>query len=531
MPEAVASARRALDLAPDDAGAHYNLGILLNEMNKPGDAVACYHRALELEPDYPGARNNLGNALRKQGKLTEAIDCFRRALELEPDFAEAHNNLGGALKDQGQLSEALACYRRALELKPDFAGAHSNLLAALQYQTGITPAELAEAHAGYHHRHATALRSADELNENDHDHHRPLRVGFVSPDLGPHPVGYFLVRVLENLNRKHCETTCYSDRTFQNPLTRRLQAAATQWHDVSGMSDQRLAGQIRTDRVDILFDLAGHSAHNRMLVFARKPAPVQVTWLGYEGTTGLEAMDYLLADRFVAPEGSQAHFCERLLLMPENYVCYDPPAAAPAVGELPALRNAHVTFGSFNNPVKINTGVLSVWARILRQLPESRLILKYRGLGDGHVRQRILDVFSAAQVSPERIALLPHGSYADYLATYNDVDIALDTFPFSGSATTCEGLWMGVPVITCPGETFASRHSLSHLSNLGLEEAIASDPDEYVNLAHALAGDAPRLATLRAGLRERMDASPLCDGQRFADNLLGLLRGISKRDT
>ena len=351
-------------------------------------------------------------------------------------------------------------------------------------------------------------------------------MGFVSPDLGWHPVGHLLVRVLENLNQGPCETICYSDRIVKDELTHRFQAAATRWRDVAGMSDQRLAEQIREDRIDVLFDLAGHTACNRLLVFARKPAPIQITWLGYEGTTGLEAMDYLLADRYVAPEGSESHFSERVLRMPENYVCYDPAATAPAVGDLPALRQGHVTFGSFNNLAKINRGVLVVWARILGRLPESRLLLKYTGFSDEQVRRRILEPFSAAGVSSERVALLPFSLYPEYMATYNKVDIALDPFPFSGSATTCDALWMGVPVITCPGETFASRHGLSHLSGVGLTETIAQDLDEYVELAVALAADLPRLAMLRAGLRERMAASPLCDGKRFAGNLLALLREI-----
>ena len=253
----------------------------------------------------PTAHNNLGNALKDQGKLDEAVACYRRALELKPDFAEAHNNLGNALKDQGKLDEAIACYRRALELKPDYAEAHSNLLCTLQYCAGVTPAALAEAHAEYDRRHAAPLRGAVAQHENVRDPHGRLRLGFVSPDLGRHPVGYFLVRVLENLSQERHETICYSDRIVKDDLTHRLQAAATQWRDVFGMSDERLAEQIRADRIDILFDLAGHTAHNRLLVFARKPAPIQITWIGYEGTTGLAAMDYLLADRYVVPAGTE----------------------------------------------------------------------------------------------------------------------------------------------------------------------------------------------------------------------------------
>ncbi len=354
-----------------------------------------------------------------------------------------------------------------------------------------------------------------------------LRLGFVSPDLGRHPVGYFLVRVLENLSREQYETICYSDRIVKDDLTHRLQAAATQWRDVIGMSDQRLAEQIRADRIDILFDLAGHTAHNRLLVFARKPAPIQITWIGYEGTTGLAAMDYLLADRHVVPRRKRA------LLS----------GACPAdAGRLSVLRSAGRSTAGRSAAVvgrrdmrpsaastisaKITPEVVAVWAEILRRAPTARLVLKYRGLGDPTVKRRYLDLFAGHDVEPQRLELLPSSSYAEYLATYHQVDVALDPFPFSGSATTCEALWMGVPVVTCPGETFASRHSLSHLSNVGLTETIARDLDEYVELAVSLAGDLPRLAALRAGLRQRMAASPLCDGKRFATSLASMLHEV-----
>jgi predicted O-linked N-acetylglucosamine transferase (SPINDLY family) len=262
------------------------------------------------------------------------------------------------------------------------------------------------------------------------------------------------------------------------------------------------------------------------LVFARKPAPIQITWIGYEGTTGLATMDYLLADRYVVPEGTEQYYREHVLRMPDGYLCYDPPAAAPPVGPPPSLAKGYTTFGSFNNLAKITPEVVAVWAKILRRAPTTRLVLKYRGLGDPTVKQRYLDLFAAHDVGPQRLELLPWTSYAEYLETYHEVDVALDPFPFSGSATTCDALWMGVPVVTCPGETFASRHSLSHLSNVGLTETIAHDLDEYVELAVVLAADLPRLSGLRAGLRQRMAASPLCDGKRFATHLESILRAV-----
>ena len=524
--EAVACYRRAVQLKADYTEAYCNLGNALKDQGNLLEAVACYRRAVELKPDYADAHNNLGVALQDQGRLEEPVACYRRAVELNPDFAKAHNNLGNVLNNQGKPDEALACYRRAMDLKPDLAEAHSNLLFTLQHCAGVTPAALAEAHAQYDRQHAAGLRGTIVPPENGGDHRVPLRLGFVSADLGRHPVGYFLVGVLENLSRQQHETICYSDRIGKDDMTHRLQLAATHWHDVNGMSDQRLAEQIRTDRIDILFDLAGHTAHNRLLVFARKPAPIQVTWAGYVGTTGLKAMDYLLADRYEVPPGAEGYYQEQVLRMPEGYVCYDPPDYAPPVGPLPALEHGRMTFASFNKPAKITPQAIEVWARILRRLPEARLVLKYQGWNDSGVTRRFTEMFVDQGIDPGRLEFLGYSPHAELLAHYNHIDMALDPFPYSGGLTTCEALWMGVPVVTCPGETFAGRHSLSHLSNVGLAETIAHDFDDYVELAVSLAGDLPRLAELRAGLRPRMAASPLCDGKRFAADLASVLHDV-----
>jgi predicted O-linked N-acetylglucosamine transferase (SPINDLY family) len=579
LDEAVACYCRARELKSDYAEAHNNLGVAFQDQGKLDEAVACYRRALELKSDYAEAHSNLGHALKDQGSLDDAVSSCRRALELKPNYAAAQNNLGNALKDQGNLDDAVACYRRALELKPDFAQAHSNLLAALQYRDDVTPTVLAEVHAEYDRRHAAPLGgdaaatvhgglspsavggqahfSALGVHEKKHpvgrkmsqspaayerlraaqhasvgDRHGRLRLGFVSPDLGRHPVGYFLVRVLENLRQTgkgeniRVETICYSDRIVKDDLTRRLQAAATQWRDTTGTSDQRLAEPIRSDAVDILFDLAGHTAHNRLLMFARKPAPIQITWLGYVGTTGLRAMDYILADGRQIPPESEVHYREKVLRLPDGYVCFDAPEDAPPVGPLPAWDRGQVSLGCFHNPAKITPRVIEIWARILRRLPTARLVFKYKGWNDRGVAWRYAEMFAAQAIDPGRVEFLGWSPHAELLAAYQDIDLALDPFPYSGGLTTCEALWMGVPVVTCPGETFASRHSLSHLTNVGLTETIAQDLDQYVELAVRLAGDLPQLAALRDGLRQRMAASPLCDGKRFAANLTYMMQRV-----
>jgi predicted O-linked N-acetylglucosamine transferase (SPINDLY family) len=451
-------------------------------------------------------------------------------LELKPDFADARSNLGNMLKDQRRLDEAVECFRRAAELAPDRADVCSNVLLTLQYRPGTTLADLAAAHAEYDRLHAAPLRTARPY-ENDRDPQRRLRLGFVSADFGRHPVGYFLVRVLENLGPTQCETVCYSDRTVADDLSERLRTAAAVWRDASGASDERLAAEIRADRIDILFDLAGHTAKNRLPVFARKPAPLAITWAGYVGTTGLTAIDYILADRYQIPPGAEVHYREQVLRMPDGYVCYDPSGDAPPVGPLPALAAGQVSFGCFNNLAKIGPQVVVVWADVLRRVPRSRLVLKYKGIDDPAVAQGLAAEFAGRGIDPQRVVCLGRSPHAELLAAYNQVDLALDPFPYSGGLTTCEALWMGVPIVTCPGETFAGRHSLSHLANVGLTETVARDFDEYVEIAASLAGDLPRLAALRARLRERMAASPLCDGRRFAANLMTLLRDVWRQWT
>jgi protein O-GlcNAc transferase len=525
LDEALASYQRALDLKPEYPEAIANFGNIFKEEGKLDEAAACYERALELKPTMAEVFNGLGAVLKEQGKLGAALVCHRRALELDPTYADAYSNLGSVLWELGKMDEAAACQRRALELKPH-PQAHSNLLLTLQYCPGLNLSDIAAAHAKYQQVHAAPLLASWKPHTNDRDTHRRLRLGFVSPDFGRHPVGFFLTRALENLDPGACNTICYSDRISKDDMTKRLQAAASIWRDVNGMTDHDLAEMVREDRIDILFDLAGHTGKNRLLVFARKPAPVQVTWMGYAGTTGVTAIDYLLADEREIPRGVEEHFVEKILRMPDGYVCYAPPSYAPSVSPLPACNNGYVTFGSFNNPAKITPRVVEVWAAILGRVPHSRLVLKYRGISDDSVALRMKNGFAEQGIDPARIECFGWSPHHLLLEEYNRLDLALDPFPYNGGLTTCEALWMGVPVITCPGETFVSRHSLSHLTAVGLTGTIARTFDEYVELAVSLAADLPMLTSLRATLRDRMAASPLCDGHRFAENLMRLLRDV-----
>jgi predicted O-linked N-acetylglucosamine transferase (SPINDLY family) len=524
--EAIAILGRAIALRPDLAEAHSNLGNVLKEQRKYDEAIAAYRRAIALRPDHAASHSNLGVTLKEKGDLEGAVAALRRAAALDPDHAEVLNNLSSTLLAQGDHEGAERYCRRALELRPGYVAAHSNLLMCSQYQSGVTLAGLARAHAEWDERHAARYRGGWKPFALDRSPDRPLRLGFVSPDLGRHPVGFFLARVLENLDPRTCASVCYHCRAVRDDMTERLRAAATEWHEAAGLDDDALAARFRADRIDILFDLSGHTADGRLLVFARRPAPIQVSWIGYVGTTGLKAMDYILADRYHVPPEAEPHYCERVLRMPDGYVCYDPPVEAPAVGPLPAQERGFVTFGCFNNAAKLTPEVIALWAEVVKAVPGARLLLAAAALGGAAVRARIASAFAAAGGDPERLEFEGALPWTRLLDLYNRVDIALDPFPYSGGLTTCEALWMGVPVVTLPGETFASRHSFSHLSNVGLSETVARDRQHYVYIAARLAGDMHYLAAIRGGLRDQMAHSPLCDGPRFARKLMELLRSV-----
>jgi predicted O-linked N-acetylglucosamine transferase (SPINDLY family) len=526
LDEALDAYRRALALRPDFFDALANRARLLQTLGRMDEAQNTCRRALAVRPDSAEVQNMLGSALRALTRQDEAEAAYRRAIALGPDLADAWHNLGSLLQNQGWLDEADDCFRQALRLRPDLAAADSSLLMSAQYRCGAAPAELAAQHAAWDRRHAAGLLPAEPPHAPRRDPQQPLRLGFVSPDLGFHPVGTFIVRFLEALDRRQAETYCYSDRTRIDDMTHRIRAASTAWRDVRGLGDEDLARQIRDDRIDVLFDLAGHTGGNRLLVFARRPAPLAVTWLGYVGTTGLSAMDYLIADRYQVPPGAEPHYREKVLRLPDGYVCYDPPGDAPPVGPLPAALHGQVTFGSFNNPAKVTHDVARLWAEILRRVPGARLVLKSTAYGAARTAERVRQWFAAEGISAGRIELRGWSPHRELLAAYHEIDLALDPFPYSGGLTTCEALWMGVPVITCPGATFAGRHSLSHLSNAGLGELVAGDLSEYAGRAVELAGDLPRLAALRGTLRPQVAGSPLCDGNRFAANLMALLRDI-----
>ena len=524
--EAEAAYRQVLTLEPDTLQALVNLGNVLQSQERFAEALPLYRQAMAINPNVAATHYNTANAFKALGKLTDAMLGYEHALRLGPPSPEAHLNLGGVHLEQGRLDAAMHHFRSSLAIEPTHAGAHDNLLLASQYLPDVTLPELARLHAQWNQQMAEPLHSMWRPHANSRERDRPLKLGFTSADMGRHPVGYFIARILEALDRGQFSTVCYSDRATHDDVSQRIAAACTTWRDTRYLSDEALAQQVREDQVDILFDLSGHTHGNRLLMFAGKPAPLAVSWLGYVGTTGLAAMDYLITDSYMVPPGAEEHYREKILRLPGGSTYCEPPAEAPAVGPLPALARGSATFASFNNPAKVSTRVVAAWSDILRRVPGSRLLLKHRAWDDRSTRDRYVSEFAVQGIDASRLDLRRWTPLAEMLAEYNEVDIALDPFPYTGGSTSWLALWMGVPVVTCPGETVASRQTLSLLSHAGATELVASDLAGYVDLATSLSGDLPRLSALRAGLRERMAASSLCNLDRFVAEFSAAIRGI-----
>jgi len=588
---AAAAYEQSLALAPQNAGTIANYSFLLVQQGRAGqaievleavlrsgtatalnwsaaghayrslgdeaNAVSAFRQALALAPSDLEGRQNLALALRAAARFAEAEEVVRGWIGVDARNPEAWHQLGMVEQAVGRMDQAIAALIRSVELAPE-PSRHSSLLLALQYAENVDSDVLLRAHQQWDVMNAGAIAPLPpRVVAMDGD--RPLRIGFVSSQFGLHPVGFLALRAIECLNRTRCEVVCYAGRSAEDDYTRLFRAAADLWRVTTQLSAEQLAQQIRADDIDILIDLMGHTSPS-LMAFAYRPAPLQVSWLGYVGTTGMRAMDCLLADAHHVRPGEEVHYVEQVLRMPHGYVCYGPPDDAAEVNPLPALRNGYVTFGCFNNPAKFSPGILQAWAEILKRVPQSQLLLKYFGLDDAAMQRRSRDAFATANVAPERIVFEGGADHAEMLASYGRVDVALDTQPYSGGLTTCEALWMGVPVITYPGKTFAGRHSVSHMVNSGVEMCvagagaavgvrdvsgkriggapgagllpaggvgcafIAENRTGYVERAVDWAGRLDELALIRATLREQMRSSPLCDAQKFAEDFLRVLR-------
>jgi len=517
LDQAMAAFRQAIALKPNCAEAYNNLGNALKDQGQIDPAIAAYRQAIAIKPTVAEYHTNLGVALRAIGQSDQAIAAYRQALAIKPALAEAYNNLGVVLKDQGQLDQAIAAFHQAITLQPNYSEAHSNLLFTLHYPAGEDAQAIVDEHRRWNQQHAAPLRPLIRPHLNDRNPDRRLRIGYVSPDLHDHVVGWYLLPLLANHDHRNFEIFAYAQVPAPDAMTQRLREHTDGWRSLLGLSNAQAADLIRQDHIDILVDLAGHTTQNRLLVFAHKPAPVQVTYLGYPNTTGLATMDYRLSDAYADPPGqTEAYHCEHLLRLSPCAWCFAPTASPPLAARPPGP----ITFGCFNNFPKVTEPMLKRWGHILLAVPASRLLLKSAGLGSASVRLRVQQLLGELGIGPERLELRGREpGYAGHLALYGRMDIALDTFPYHGTTTTCEALWMGVPVVSLAGLSHVARVGVSLLHNVGLPELVANTPAEYVRLAVDLANDLPRLQRLHSTLRPRLQASPLMDAPRFARNV------------
>jgi protein O-GlcNAc transferase len=549
LTEAIRCCNHALQLNPNLPEAHNNLGTIFLHQGVHDRAIASFRRAVELNPFYAAAYSNLGNALRDQGNLDGSIRCHHQALAISPQSADIHNNLGSALKDRGELAEAVEHYRRAIELQPNFTAAWSNVLYTLHFCEGYDTAAIHQEHRRFNDLCAAPLATFIKPHAINRNPNRRLRIGYISPDFRHHCQAFFTLPLLANHDHQQFEIFGYSDVACPDSVTQHLRSHTDVWRNIKWLDDEQVAAIVRQDQIDILVDLTMHMAGGRPLLFARKPAPIQICWLAYPGTTGLSAIDYRLTDAYLdpshkpeaqargpaasylsapadAPKPANTFYSEESVRLPDSFWCYNPLGLEPPINALPALTNGYITFGSLNNFCKVNTTVLRLWSTVLRTVDRSRLIML---APEGVARQRTLETLTQEGISVDRITFFAKQPLQQYLALYNSIDIGLDTLPANGHTTTLDSLWMGVPVVTLVGRTAIGRGGLSQLTNLGLTELIAHAPAEFTSFAFGLATDVPRLAALRSTLRGRLRSSPLMDAPRFARNLETTLRHLWHR--
>lgn len=515
LDEAAVEYGEAIRLAPQFAKAHYSLGIVRRDRGRTADAIRHFEDAARCDPTMVDAHLCLANIYLLLDEPDKAEAASRIAVGLQPDSVSAAAHLAAALQAQGDLKGAIAEFRRTLELAPDDISARGSLIHALNFDPACQPPEIFAEHLEWARRHAEPLTAQAPPHENDRAPDRRLRIGYVSAHFREHAVSFFSLPLLAAHDHEQFEIFCYSNALDTDPVTARFQQAADVWRPVATATDEELAALIRQDKIDVLVDLAGHIRGHRLLALARKPAPVQVTYLGYQNTTGMTAMDYRLTDEHADPPGTtDTWYTEKLVRLPGSFFCYSPLQPCPDVNELPALAAGHVTLAWFNYVAKTTGEAIETWGRVLAAVPNARLlVLAHRG---GSFEARVHDVLAAAGVDPDRLEIINRCPPDEYLRLHHRVDIALDSFPFNGHTTICNALWMGVPSVVRQGTSYASRFGGSALVSLGLTDLIAGSDDEYVEIVARLAEDLPRLAELRRRLRAQMAESPLMDEAAFA---------------
>jgi len=527
FPDACTAFERALALVPDRIDVLGLFGDACVAASRPADAIAAFRRALAIDPGHGRIASCLAFVLVVGGEFDEAETVLRRALAVRPDAA-AFNNLANVLRDVGRTAEAIEQSRAAVAADPRDAAAHGTLLYGLLFQEP-DPAVLAAEHRAWNEIHAAPLLPAAVRHPNPPDPDRRLRVGYVSPNLFNHVVGHNMLPLFRHHDPARVEVHVYSDVASGDAVTAVFRAASHVWHDCVGLSHEALADRIRADEIDVLVDLTLHMSRNRLPCFARRPAPVQVTFAGYPGTTGMPAIDYRLTDPHIDPPGrDDTVYAERSWRLPHSFWCYAERPEHPPVGDLPAVAAGRVTFGCLNSPFKLTPPMLATWARVLAACPGSRLVVMAHG---GNHAARVRADLAVLGIAPERVDCVSRLSPADYFQTYRRIDVMLDTFPYGGHTTGLDALFMGVPVVTLAGATVVSRAGAGHWANLGAEslgaaDLVTSSPDAYEAAAVRLAHDLPRLTDLRAALRDRMRKSPLMDAAGFAAGIEDAYRGM-----
>ncbi|MBF0379932.1 MAG: tetratricopeptide repeat protein [Magnetococcales bacterium] len=514
--QAVASYQKAIAIEPELGVAYNNLGLALTEEGRYEEAASCYHKLIELQPNFAEAYNNLGLTLKEQFKPDEAEAYFKKALSLKPTFVGAYNNLGQVLKDQGKLQEAITSFQQALLINPRYAKAHSNLLFTISYYAMWDESETLKQHMQWDKIHGQLGGQNLYQHKADNDKDKILNIGYVSADFKRHPVAVFLQHILQSHDKKRFKIFCYSGVVSPDRITAKFKSSADVWHEVFGWGEKKLAQQIFNDKIDILIDLTGHTANNRLKAFTFKPSPIQATYLGYCNTTGLQAMDYWLTDSVLTPDNSSDKSVETTVPLPGCWVCYQPENRVD-VALIKREPDSGVVFGSFNQISKLNDDVVKLWSDILSQVASSKLLLKSKYLNSSNAQKAVIKQFAQYAIDPSRLIL--QQSTKDYMQQYGLVDIALDPFPRTGGATTCDALWMGVPVITLAGKRVIQRQGASILTAIGKTDWIATNKEEYVNKAVELAQQGVRSGEKRVELHNIVASSDLCDSAKFITNL------------
>lgn len=522
-------AEKAVEICPEHVDGRCQLARVYYERSRYEEALQQVEHALQLAPNRDDTLERKALILTKMYRYQEAIALFKELTHRRPDYYAFWNNIANLLKDIGQLDEADAYYQKSIRLADNTPIPYSNRLTTLHYNPAISREVIFEACKEWESRYAPQ-NIPPRPRPTDLSSQRRLRIGMVSDGFRNHPVGRMITLMLEYLPRQEFELFAYSTNNAEDPLTHRIQQSVSQWASIAHLSDEKFTKRIRDEQIDILIDLAGHNAGNRMRTMAMQPAPLLVKWVGgLINTTGLSAIDYLLSDRIESPPGEDVFYTEKLIRLPDDYICFTPPEYVPEIGNLPALENGHITLGCFNNPTKINEVVLTEWARIMHELPNSRLLLKGMQYNSEDLCQQVRAIMAEQGIEAERLLIEGPSPHRELLQTYNRIDIALDPWPYSGGLTTCEAFLMGVPVVSLPGPTFAGRHSATHLVNAGMPELVVDSWDEYRARVLELASDLDSLSTIRRHLREVLLQSPVCDGPRFAKNFTIAMRAIWQR--